>query len=79
MGLKQTTLWRFDPKKEYMTTAERSAFMELLKAGAISFFRLGRCVRCGADVPKTKKFCSIDCAEPQEAKNGEQERDREMD
>jgi hypothetical protein len=73
MGLKQTTLWRFDPKKGYMTTAERSAFKELLKAGAISFFRIGQCEQCGADIPKSKKFCSIDCADQQEDKDGNKE------
>lgn len=71
MALKQTAFWKFKPGLEYMTPAERVAFDQLRKGGAISWFRIGKCQTCGAEIPKNKKYCSIECATPQEVTNGE--------
>ena len=80
MAIKQTSFWKFRPDLPYMTGAERSAFKELMEGGAISVFRVGRCERCGVDIPKTKQFCSIECAEPQqEEENDNKDHDGPVD
>lgn len=61
MGLKQTLGWRVRPDLEYMTRQEMTIFKEMVKGGAIGFFRIAKC-KCGEDIPRTKTFCSAKCA-----------------
>jgi len=51
----------FKPELSYMTKQERATFEQLLKAGAISFFRVDKCENCKMDVIKGKKYCSEEC------------------
>ena len=63
MTLKQTFGTKFDPAKDYMTAAERALFERMRDSGELSFYRIGVCEQCGADVLKEKKFCSRQCKE----------------
>jgi len=63
MTLRQTFGARFDPNKEYMTASERALFEGMRSSGELSFYRIGVCKQCGADVLKEKKFCSRQCKE----------------
>lgn len=71
MGLLDTTLIRFDPSLPYLTRSERGAFAELRKGGNITFFKTALCP-CGAEVPKSKQYCSEECY-----KNGQPEQEEQ--
>lgn len=49
----------------YLTDAERKLFIKSRESGHYSFFRTGSCKVCGAEVPKSKNFCSKACYENQ--------------
>lgn len=66
------------PKVEHMTTAEMHIFKGMREAGSITLFRCTSCENCGAEIPKPKRFCSIECKEifeqkQEEENTGEQE------
>ena len=56
--------------KPYLTRAERAKFKRLRDANVVSFFRLGACERCKAEVPMSKRFCSWDCYQQAEYEDG---------
>lgn len=45
---------------DYCTKGELGAFNKLRTNGSISSFRIALC-DCGAEIPNSKKFCSIKC------------------
>ena len=51
----------FRPDREFMSRAEQVAFETMRNNGRISFFRIGSCKVCKAEVPKGKLYCSEDC------------------
>lgn len=63
MSLRQTYGSKFDPRKDYMTPAEKTLFNDMREAGSISIFQMGRCEMCKADIISSKKFCSRECKE----------------
>ena len=79
MGIVDTFGSRFRPDLDYMTPAERTLFKKLREGGGVSFFRTAVCagewedpddkektVRCGAEIPKDKKYCSKQCKQKTE-------------
>ncbi len=63
MSLKQTYGVRFDSSREYLTRTEYTLFEQMRDSGEITMFRLAVCKECGADIPRTKKYCSKKCME----------------
>lgn len=62
---------KFKADIPYLTMGERSNFKKLVDSGDVSFFRLGSCEVCGADIPKIKRFCSWDCYREAQEDGGE--------
>lgn len=61
--MKQTYGQSFNSDREYMTEPERQMFEEMRHGGQITIFQIGACEACGADVPRSKKYCSKKCME----------------
>ncbi len=61
--LRQTYGAQFNPGREYLTVAENQLFKEMRESGQITIFQIGKCDRCSADVPRSKKYCSKRCME----------------
>lgn len=51
----------FNADKVYMSNAEVLEFKRLRHAGQLSFFRVGACKVCKADLLKGKTYCSQRC------------------
>jgi len=60
---------KFKPELDYMTKSEMGIFKKLREEGRISFFKCGNCCVCGAEIIKSKKYCSQTCKEKEEASN----------
>lgn len=71
--MKQTHLWKIRPDLDYLTISEQGHFKRLRKSGAYGFYRLKKCEaeECEKDIPKSKKYCSIECKEEMEDTNVE--------
>lgn len=73
MALRQTIGIKGDPDREFMTQAEYQLFKSMVKDGAVSFYRIGRCEECRAEIHKSKRFCSKKCAEREAEEDGSQD------
>jgi hypothetical protein len=64
----QTYLWKMKPELDYLTVPEQGHLKRLIKNGVIGFYRLKKCEaeNCEVDIPKSKKYCSIECKETEE-------------
>jgi len=50
-----------NPELEFMTPAEFTLFERMRKQGELTFFRIGLCELCRAEIPKSKRYCSETC------------------
>lgn len=67
----------FYPDLEYMTIGEKEVFESLVNKEKFSFFRCHYCKSCSELIPKSKKFCSLECMEKFLEKQGEENENKE--
>ena len=56
-----TDMFAPKPALPYATRLEMLTFGTLVKNGTMSFFRIGYCKVCKAQMPKNKEYCSKKC------------------
>lgn len=73
MGIVDTYMIRMNPASPYLNQGEKTLFKRLRESGTISVFRCASCEACGAEVPKPKRFCCLECYKKAIVKDGKSE------
>jgi len=49
-------------ERPYCVGDELTLFRQLREQGRLSIFKIARCLSCGCDIPRSKMWCSEECA-----------------
>jgi predicted amidophosphoribosyltransferase len=71
-------MWHFNGATDYMNEGERLALKELMEAGVVTIFKLKSCLKCGVDIPNSKKYCSTACKKLKEQEQRDADGDSEV-